>query len=60
MIKINRDLHPKTSDIKSRKRKRAAMEALNRITSTELDRKDGLMSPVKELALREADTDARA
>jgi hypothetical protein len=48
MIKLKRDLHPLQNTAQTKKRKRAAFEAMNRIERDDLDRKDGLMSPVKE------------
>lgn len=47
LVMMRKDLHPITLTVKSRKRKRAAFEALQRIEQVDLDRKDGLMSPVK-------------
>lgn len=47
LVMVRKDLHPVTLTIKSLKRKRAAFEALQRTKQEDLDRKDGLMSPVK-------------
>jgi hypothetical protein len=47
LVRVRRDLHPVIMTVKSRKRKRAAHEALHKMEIDELDRKDGLMSPVK-------------
>jgi hypothetical protein len=47
LVRVRRDLHPVTMTVQSRKRKRAAYEALHKMEINELDRKDGLMSPVK-------------
>ena len=47
LVRVRRDLHPVTMTVKSRKRKRAAHEALHKMEIDELDRKDGLMSPIK-------------
>jgi hypothetical protein len=47
LVRVKKDLHPVVPSMGSRKRKRAAFEALHRMESVELDRKDGLMSPVK-------------
>ena len=50
LVMVRRDLHPATISVQSRKRKRAAFEALHKMGLDELDRKDGLMSPVKPQA----------
>jgi len=47
LVRLKRDLHPSTPTMMSRKRRRAAFEALHKMEQDELDRKDGLMSPVK-------------
>jgi hypothetical protein len=50
LIRMKKDLHPVTMTVQSRKRKRETFEALHRMEMVEMDRKDGLMSPVKPKA----------